>query len=149
MNETWENRVRADRLYHAVWLALAAGVLIASAALATDNRSQVVLPVVRWPLPPLCGMQRVVGLPCPGCGLTRCFIALAHGDVRAGWSYNPAGLALFPLVALQVPLRTWQLWRLRRGLPEVALGMATPLVIGGVAAALFTQWVLRLMGVQF
>lgn len=51
----------------------------------------------------ICGVHRVTGLPCPGCGLTRAFISLAHGDVRSALGANPFALLLYPLfVALSV-----------------------------------------------
>jgi hypothetical protein len=43
----------------------------------------------------LCGFKTVVGLPCPGCGLTRAFCALAKGDIGAAFSFNLIGPLLF------------------------------------------------------
>lgn len=48
---------------------------------------------------PMCAMRDVLGLPCPGCGLTRSFIHLAHGDPAGAAVMNPFGLLLFPLAA--------------------------------------------------
>src|SRR5262249_47049977 len=100
-----------DRLYHIILLALSSGVLLAAAILSIRDRSQVVLPGLQLPIPELCTMRRLVGIDCPGCGLTRCFISLAHGDLAAAWSYNPAGLWLFLIMAFQIPFRSYQLWR--------------------------------------
>ena len=36
-----------------------------------------------FPLPETCLSKTLWGIPCPGCGLTRSFIYLAHGDWRA------------------------------------------------------------------
>jgi hypothetical protein len=41
---------------------------------------------------------------CPGCGLTRCFIHLAHGRVASAWLVNPVGILLFIYVGLQIPV---------------------------------------------
>jgi Protein of unknown function (DUF2752) len=46
---------------------------------------------------PFCPMATVLGIPCPGCGLTRASLALLHGDVRGA-------LALHPLVFVLAPL---------------------------------------------
>lgn len=135
-----------DRLYHIILLALSSGVLLAAVMLSVRDRSQVVLPVLQLPVPELCMMRRLVGIDCPGCGLTRCFISLAHGDLAAAWSYNPAGLWLFLIMAFQIPFRTYQLWRIRRGLSEIILPWALQITFGILAIGLIAQWALRLAG---
>jgi hypothetical protein len=45
----------------------------------------------------LCSLHRMTGLPCPGCGLTRGFIALTHADFVTAAGANPFALVLFPL----------------------------------------------------
>lgn len=45
---------------------------------------------------PVCPMLSLTGFACPGCGLTRGFHALFHGDIAAALEYN----ALIPLFAL-------------------------------------------------
>lgn len=51
----------------------------------------------RLPGAPLCAFHAVTGLPCPGCGMTRAFLALGRLDLRAAWAFNPL---VFPLAAL-------------------------------------------------
>jgi len=68
-------------------------------------------------LPEMCSFHRATGLDCPGCGMTRSFISLAHGELRAAARYHPLGLLLFPLVVLQIPWQLAQLVREYRGLP--------------------------------
>jgi hypothetical protein len=140
---------RPDPLYHVVWLSLSAAVLLLALILSVRGSSHVVLPVVGTPLPELCMMKRLTGLACPGCGLTRCFISLAHGDLASAWSHNPAGLWLFGLVLLQLPYRGYQLWRIRRGQPEIVLTRFALAALLVFAVALLTQWTLRLCGVSF
>ncbi|MFL6466817.1 MAG: DUF2752 domain-containing protein [Pyrinomonadaceae bacterium] len=45
---------------------------------------------------PVCPLYRITGFACPGCGLTRGFHALFHGDILTALDYN----ALIPLVSL-------------------------------------------------
>lgn len=42
--------------------------------------------------PVLCPFRRVTGLPCPGCGLTRSWVDLLHGDLAAAMTANPFGI---------------------------------------------------------
>lgn len=43
-----------------------------------------------WSLPvPLCGLKQFTGIPCPGCGATRCCRALFHGDLPRALAMNP------------------------------------------------------------
>lgn len=94
-------------------------------------------------------MRRMTGLDCPGCGLTRSFVSLAHGQWAAAWSYHPAGPLLFAVVAFQLPWRAAQLWRIRRGLPEMIVAWAAPLVMVPLLVIIVGQWAARLWGVHF
>jgi len=40
---------------------------------------------------PVCLFRFLTGMPCPGCGLTRSFCALLHGELGAAWTFNPFG----------------------------------------------------------
>lgn len=44
----------------------------------------------------ICPFHSLLGIPCPGCGMTRAFLALLRGDVRKAFYWHP----LFPLVIL-------------------------------------------------
>jgi hypothetical protein len=62
----------------------------------------------------LCGFKNITGLPCPGCGLTHSFCALAKGDVSNSLAFNFMGPVLFALLvvvwvrALAVMLRRYR-----------------------------------------
>ena len=140
---------RPDPLYHVILLALCSGVILTALVLSVRGGTQIVLPLLGLPLPELCMTRRFWDLECPGCGMTRCFVALAHGDVRAAWSYNPAGLLLFAIVAFQIPFRCYQLWRVRRGLPELVLSGTAQAALVAFGIMLVGQWALRLAGVTF
>ena len=65
-----------------------------------------------------CVFRTLTHLHCPGCGITRCLHALAHGDIMRAWAMNP--LAMLALGALIVEVsdralgqpRAWR--RMRR-----------------------------------
>jgi hypothetical protein len=70
-----------------------------------------------WLLPaaglglPMCLLRAATGVPCPGCGLTRAFTALAHGDVASAWTYHPFAVLLSAQGALAWVLSAWPLLR--------------------------------------
>jgi hypothetical protein len=49
------------------------------------------------PKAPLCPFNALTGLPCPGCGMTRAFLALGRLDLAGAFALNPL---VFPLAAL-------------------------------------------------
>lgn len=90
--------------------------------------------------PVVCVSRLVVGIPCGGCGLTRAFVSLAHGEWRAALDYN----LLAPLwMGWMVGWWLLALVRLaqRRPLPT------TPTPLAGLAAILLGLfWGARLVG---
>jgi hypothetical protein len=49
---------------------------------------------------PICLFRYLTGLPCPGCGLTRSFSCILHGEFERGYEYHPFGYFLLPLFLL-------------------------------------------------
>jgi hypothetical protein len=49
--------------------------------------------------PPMCPTALFLGIPCPGCGLTRATLALLHGDIAAALHFHPLVFVLVPLFA--------------------------------------------------
>ncbi len=134
--------LKGDAALHWVLLGLSLLVLALAATLQTVDGTGVVVPVGGFQLPELCYARRWLGFECPGCGLTRSFIAIMHGQFADAWKFNPAGLLIFGVVVFQLPYRTWQLSRLQRGLPElnpVWLNLSWAFV----GAALLIQWVAK------
>ncbi|MFQ5653877.1 MAG: DUF2752 domain-containing protein [Planctomycetota bacterium] len=96
--------------------------------------------VATLPAIDLCLFRRLGGLPCPGCGLTRAFCSISHGELQQAWSLNPFGY-LFYAIALGVLLAP--LWRR-------LLSMDVPLPRGraltaGVVALLAAMWIFDLL----
>jgi hypothetical protein len=46
----------------------------------------------------LCVFQRMTGLPCPGCGLTRSVACITHLKPGAAWAYHPFGFVAYALL---------------------------------------------------
>ena len=71
-----------------------------------------------WPIPKLrCWFYHATGIPCPGCGLTRSFMAMARGDLLRAVQFHAFGPLLYVafllgglhLVAELLTNRSWPL----------------------------------------
>jgi hypothetical protein len=78
------------------FLLAAAGALVATAT---------------WQGFPLCPMAGSLGIPCPGCGLTRATLALLRGDVRQALHFHPLVWLLAPLFVVFVSAAVRELLR--------------------------------------
>ena len=65
----------------------------------------------------LCWFRAAFHVDCPFCGMTRSFVALAHGDVASALRFHPAGPLLF--AAMLVGLVAVAMSALARGRPIV------------------------------
>jgi len=54
-----------------------------------------VFPAAATPTIWVCPFERFLHLPCPGCGLTRAFCAIGHGEFAAAWAFNPFGYVFY------------------------------------------------------
>lgn len=88
-----------------------AAVIAASVVLSPGDAA---LALGGYELPPLCLFKNLTGWECWGCGLSRSFTWMGHGQVGAAFAQHKLGPALWGLVLLQVPLRARALWRYRR-----------------------------------
>lgn len=95
---------RADDRRRLFFAAGSAFVLVLAALLTTDGES-VALAVGGWTVesPHVCLFRHLTGLDCAGCGLTRSFVAVAHGDWSRAWTFHRMGPLLFVLLAAQIP----------------------------------------------
>jgi hypothetical protein len=91
------------------------------------------------PASAICLMRRLFHLPCPGCGMTRAFAALAKGDWSAAITLHP----LAPVLAFEL-VAGWAIWGIaltaRRPL---RLPVRVDAVLLGNAAAFLALWLGR------
>lgn len=98
-----------------------------------------------WALDIGCLFRFAMGMPCPGCGMTRAWLALLRGDVAAAFAYHPMFWAVplaFVLAWLQGELCLLGA-RPPRSLPGRMLAPITILEIV-LVAALLAAWLVRL-----
>lgn len=132
---------------HWTFLLMALGIILLSFTMTAQGGDKVTLPGFAAPLPELCATKAYTGVRCPGCGLSRSFIAISHGQFAKAWRLNPASVLVYLFVLVQIPWQAFQLSRIYRGKTILeSLWLFVPLV--ACAIALFTQWVLKLtMGI--
>ncbi|HVF42774.1 MAG TPA: DUF2752 domain-containing protein [Pyrinomonadaceae bacterium] len=92
----------------------------------------------------LCPFRALTGLPCPGCGMTRAFCALGHGDLSAAFGYNPLAPFVFAAALVVWAHALSTVLRLER--PRAALERLKPTqrAAGVMLAVTLAWWVVRL-----
>ncbi len=82
-------------------LALCIGAIAGSFLLERTDSGRLAL--MGTVLPETCPVKVMLGLPCPGCGLTRSFAAMSAGEVMVAYGYNAMGPVIYVLCLLQLP----------------------------------------------
>jgi hypothetical protein len=141
-DRAWERPTSHLADYHRLCLVLAVGVLLLAALLRVRPDQRVAFGLFPGlPLPEVCQSKVLLGLECPGCGLTRSFIHLAHGNLASSFAAHRLGWLVALLVAAQIPYRLWAL-RSASGTP---LGERVPWTIAiTTIVLLIANWITRL-----
>ena len=85
----------------------------------------------------LCVFNRVTGVPCPGCGMTRAAQSVLAGRILQGWLYNPLVSSFMAMLAATVLLRALFARRMELNLSKRQTKAAWIII-----AALFTaNWI--------
>ncbi|MGO9115724.1 MAG: DUF2752 domain-containing protein [Thermoguttaceae bacterium] len=126
-------------------LAFACGALVLSLLLEVrcdDHAAFVFLP--DWPIPSSCPSQTIFHVDCPGCGLTRSLIYLAHGDWQRSLAKHRLGWLFALVLVLQIPYRLVALL----GRNRLPLGQRFPKLFGmALIVALIGNWALLICGI--
>jgi hypothetical protein len=127
--------------HHWTMLAIAVLVIGATALLDVSPDGRVAAHALPdYPMPHLCMSRALLGVSCPGCGLTRSFIYLAHGHWQVAWQVHRLGWLLAMLVLAQVPYRGLILAGLIRPISSQAAQWLAMIVAG----LLLVNWLLSL-----
>jgi hypothetical protein len=147
-----QNDGRAEHLYI---LALAAIAIVGSFLLdlSPQGTPYITVPWLDAPfyLSEACFSRRFLGISCPGCGLTRSFVAIAHGHVGDAFNYNLMGPVLYLTCLLQIPYRWIEYRGLLRESPlwlavSKRFDLVTWFIVAGLLVAWLWRWVSPLVG---
>lgn len=122
-------------------LIAAIAVFVFAALFQIQNGDRVSL--AGWTIPETCTSKAYLNLPCPGCGLTRSFVALAHGDWIASYSFHRLGWATALFVFLQIPYRTARLIHPNQSRPKASRYLQTFALV--LVIAILVNWVVELV----
>ncbi len=140
-----------DHLFKRVaigWMLVPSLILLSAGLLTIGENRQVVVPWLNVTLPETCTLYARFGIDCPGCGLTRSFIEIAHANPIAAFRLHPLSWILFAYVAAQIPLALYH----ARGVDSERLGRLTRLNEWGLvslAIALLVVWLGKLFVLYF
>jgi len=126
---------------HREMLLVAAAVVLLAPLLEVCPDQRVAFSLLpAWPLPETCPSRSLFHIDCPGCGLTRSLIYLAHGDPAASWRIHRVGWLMALAIVLQFPYRIVAL-RSQNGAP---LGRSVPKLFGWLLiVALIANWLVK------
>lgn len=136
-------RDRWPRRNHIEMLCFSVAIVLLALLLETDGTRVNVKSVPGFALPPLCASKALFNVECPGCGLTRSFVSLAHGRWSDAMAANRVGWFIGAALLVQIGYRIVAITT-RRDRP---LGIWVPRLFGwSVIAALVGNWLLRVLG---
>ena len=109
-NVTGVPRLKPELTAHLILFLLCSGIVAASMILSPTDA---VVALAGFEIPELCLWRRMTGHGCPGCGMTRSFTYMGHGQLLDAFRLHTLGPFLYTLVAVQIPLRAWRMLQSR------------------------------------
>lgn len=94
-----------------------------------------------WP----CPLQSALGVPCPGCGLSRAVTALLHGEWRSALTWHAFAPFLLAALVLITGMAFLPEAARRRGIDAVARFERRTRVTALLLVALMAYWLVRLL----
>ena len=95
-------------------------------------------------IPHVCLFRSLLGVPCPGCGITTSLFALARFDMRSSVLANPAGVLVAASLMAQASVNSWMYLQRRSA---AAASRLLRITAGATLPALVLVWVLRLISI--
>lgn len=126
---TAESSVRTPLSGDSTVSSRAVGAVVAAGSAAALTAAFAIGPHAVTHGPDICVFRRLTGLPCPGCGLTRSWVMLAHGDIARAFAFNVVGPVLFAVTVVALVVGGWAVISGRRPAARRALGWAAAVLV--------------------
>ena len=101
----------------------------------------VLLPVITY-IPHVCLMQAVLGIPCPGCGISHSLTAILRLNLVGAWQANPAGTAVASCCGFQLLARPIAMMSPRTG---EMVSKASHHISRAAVGSLLLMWISRVI----
>jgi hypothetical protein len=100
-----------------------------------------VVPIIPH-VPHFCLMKKLLGIPCPGCGISHSIVAAFRFDMARAWLANPAGIGLALLFSFQIIAQPFAI-----ALPQAAKAVSSISRYGSnfSVVLLFVVWAYRVI----
>lgn len=138
-------RVSHFRRDQKTFLIACLSIVLASFALNPSPTRDAGVSILGFSLPSTCPSYIFFKTPCPGCGMTRSFVATAHGQFHNAFAHHRVGPFFFLFVFLHIPYRLYLFNRGPIPLPRwiTFLEQTIPLLF---LLAILTNWVFLISG---
>ncbi len=131
-----------------LWLCGSLTILVLAAVMTVGPQRLVYLPGLSVPVPETCTLRSRFAIDCPGCGMTRSFIHIAHGRILDAVQLNPASILVFLFIAAQIPAAAARFLLGRYSRVAVSWARFNEVGLIALPAITFIQWIIRMsMGV--
>lgn len=145
VRENMNSSYRGELLFHWAFLGLSLIVIAISFVLRADDQRGILVPGTGNSLPAMCSSRMMFGIECPGCGMTRAFLAISQGRWSRAWELNRVSFLVYAFVLGQIPWHAVQIFRIRRGWPPL-YWFAIYFIPMGLAILLTVNWIFKLAG---
>lgn len=120
---------KPELVFRASVLLVAVAAIFLSFVMTIEDNQEVYLPFTSRPMPEVCGSRILLGVDCPGCGMSRAFISISSLEIGKALTFNSASLIVYLFVAIQIPWQAMQIFRtLCRGGPTDTWWTLVPLI---------------------
>ena len=99
-----------ELLFRVLVLLLAVTAIALSLVMTVQDDREVYLPFTTQPMPEMCGIRGMLGVDCPGCGMSRAFISISNLKIDKALAFNSASLVMYLFVMIQVPWHATQIF---------------------------------------